>query len=66
MLLVARLSDDIPLLFVKGVFLRFGMEDELVVMGVSALCREVIIDDFGVSLGDILGIMEVIEILGVL
>ena len=54
MLLVARLSDDIPLLLVKGVFLRFGMEDELVVMGVSTLCGEGIIDDFGVSLVDIL------------
>ena len=35
-------------------------------MGVSALCGEGVINDFGVSLGDILGRMEVIEILGVL
>ena len=35
-------------------------------MGVSALCGEGVINDFGVSLGNILGRMEVIEILGVL
>ena len=66
MLLVTLLSDDIPMLLVKGVLLLFLLEDELVVMGVSSLCREVIIDNFVVSLGYLLGIMEVIEILGVL
>ena len=35
-------------------------------MGVYSLYGESIITDFGVSLGDILGRMEVIEILGVL
>ena len=35
-------------------------------MGVSALCGEVVINDFGVSLGNLLGRMEVIEILEVL
>ena len=35
-------------------------------MGVYALCGEGIINDFEVSLGDLLGRMEVIEILGVL
>ena len=44
----------------------FLLVDELVVMGVYALCGEGIINDFEVSLGDLLGRMEVIEILGVL
>ena len=35
-------------------------------MGVSVLCREGFIHDFLVSLGELLGRMEVIEILGVL
>ena len=42
------------------------LEDELVFMVVSVLCGEVVINGFGVSLGDLLGRMEVIEILGVL
>ena len=38
----------------------FLLVDELVVMGVSALCGEGIINDFELSLGDLLGRMEVI------
>ena len=46
--------------------MTFFFEDELYVMGISALCREGIINDFGLSQVDLLGRMEVIEILGVL
>ena len=35
-------------------------------MGIYALCVEGVVNDFGVSLVDIIGRMEVIEILGVL
>ena len=38
----------------------------MVVMGVSELCIEGIINDLVVILGDLLGRMEVMEILGVL
>ena len=66
MLSVTRLSDYISLLLVNGVLLLLLSEDELVVMRVSELCVEGIINDFGVCIGDLLGRMEVLEILGVL
>ena len=54
MLLVTRLNDNIIPLLVKGLLLLFLLGYEFVVMGVSELCGEGIINDFGLSLGYIL------------